>query len=255
MPIDVPVLREERPQNTFHYFRSIGSTMTEAARLLSTGAGHGTVVLADEQTAGTGRFGRHWISEPEAGVYASIILDLPLMPEDLPVGSLLLGLATAEAIQKTTQLACDLRWPNDVLIGARKVAGILPHLLNGFVIAGIGINVNNTEFPADLRTPATSLYLESGYQRHSRERLIAQLLESLDTFSELLASGGRDAILRAFGAVSSYVRNRRVIVEENGMRGLTCGLDEYGFLLVRNEAGAIVRVSSGGVRPDTGTQQ
>src|SRR5579884_32638 len=250
MPLDIVALREQRPQNTFYYFASIGSTMTGAARLIATGAGAGTVVLADEQTAGVGRFGRQWISEPEAGVYASIILDLPLVPADLPVASLLIGLAAAEAIQKASHVACDLRWPNDVLIDQKKVAGILPQLVNDHIIAGIGINVNNTGFPPDLRTPATSLYLASGGKVHSRERLIIQLLESLDSFSELLATGGREAILRAFTAASSYVRNRRVIVEENGMRSLTAGLDEHGFLLVRDDAGNLIRISSGGIRPD-----
>jgi BirA family biotin operon repressor/biotin-[acetyl-CoA-carboxylase] ligase len=250
MPLDLLSLREQRPHNTFYYFASVGSTMTEAARLITAGAGHGTVVIADQQTAGVGRFGRQWISEPEAGVYASIILDLPLMPADLPVASLLIGLAVAEAIQKATHLACDLRWPNDVLIDGKKVAGILPQLVNDHIVAGIGINVNNRAFPPDLRTPATSLYLASGGRVHSREQLVVQLLESLDSFAELLATGGCEAILRAFTAASSYVRNRRVIVEENGMRATTAGLDEHGFLLVRDDDGTIIRISSGGIRPD-----
>jgi BirA family biotin operon repressor/biotin-[acetyl-CoA-carboxylase] ligase len=168
------------------------------------------------------------------------------------VASLLIGLATAEAIQRASQLACDLRWPNDVLINERKAAGILPQLVAEFVIAGIGINVNNTAFPHDLRTPATSLLLASGGRRHSREQLVIELLRSLDNFSELLATGGRESILRAFSAASSYVRNRRVIVEENGMRAITCGLDEHGFLLVRDASGSVVRISSGGIRPDRG---
>jgi BirA family biotin operon repressor/biotin-[acetyl-CoA-carboxylase] ligase len=252
MPLDLAALREARPQNTFHYFASTGSTMTEAAQLLAAGAAHGAVVVADEQTAGVGRFGRQWISEPEAGIYTSILLRLPLASSDLPVASLLIGLATAEAIKKASQLACDLRWPNDVLISERKVAGILPQLVAGLVIAGIGINVNNKAFPADLRTPATSLFLASGGRRHSREHLIIELLRSIDSFSELLATSGRESILRAFSAASSYVRNRRVIVEENGMRATTCGLDEHGFLLVSDASGSIVRISSGGIRPDRG---
>lgn len=252
MPLDLSYIRERRPQNVFYYFRSVGSTMTEAARLIETGTSCGAVVLADEQTAGIGRLGRSWLSEPEAGIYSSIILRLPLAPAELPIASLLIGLATAEAIQKCTHLACDLRWPNDVLINERKAAGILPQLVNDLVIAGIGINVDNGRFPENLRTPATSLYLASGGRVHSRERLVVQLLESLDSFSELLERSGRETILRAFSAASSYVRNRRVILEENGIRAITCGLDRDGFLLVRPDSGAILRISSGGVRPDPG---
>src|SRR6185437_10415155 len=161
MPLDLAAVRSLRPQNEFHYFQTIGSTMTEASRLAMAGAAHGTVVFAEEQTSGMGRLGRSWISEYAAGIYVSILLRLPLPPANLPVASLLVGLATAEAIEKSTQLACDLRWPNDVLINERKVAGVLPQLVGECVIAGIGINVNNQQFPAGLRTPATSLVLES----------------------------------------------------------------------------------------------
>ncbi len=226
--------------------------MTEACNLASQGAGPHTVVIADQQTAGMGRLGHSWISELEAGIYASILLKLPLPPSRLPVASLLAGLATAEAIQKSSHLACDLRWPNDVLIGERKVAGILTQLFGEYIIAGIGINVNNTAFPAGLRTPATSLLLASGGRVQSREDLLVRLLDSLDTFSSLLLVQGPEAILRSFGAASSYVMDRRVIVEENGSRGITQGLDEHGFLLVRSEAGTTQRVSSGSVRPDPG---
>ena len=105
-----------------------------------------------------------------------------------PIASLLVGLAAADAIQKTTNLLCDLRWPNDVLIGERKVAGILTHLINDCVIAGIGINVNQLGFPSDLRTPATSLRMESNGREQSREPLIIQLLESLEIFCEKLGA-------------------------------------------------------------------
>ena len=254
MPLDLATLSAERPQNTFHYFPSIGSTMTEAARLLGAGAGHGTVILADEQTAGMGRFGRQWISEQEVGIYTSIILNLPLAPPDLPIASLLIGLATAEAIENASQLTCDLRWPNDVLIDEAKVAGVLPHLVNNSIIAGIGINVNNSAFATDLRTPATSLRLASRGRLHSREHVLIELLQSIDNHVDLLATRGRDSILRSFSAASSYVRDRRVIVEESGIHAVTSGLDEQGFLLVRCATGEVVRISSGGIRPDWGTE-
>jgi BirA family transcriptional regulator, biotin operon repressor / biotin---[acetyl-CoA-carboxylase] ligase len=250
MPLDIERVRALRPQNEIHYFQTIGSTMTEASRLASAGAADSTVVVAEEQTSGVGRLGRSWVSEAEVGIYVSVLLRLKLPPANLPVASLLAGLATAEAIEASTHLACDLRWPNDVLINERKVAGVITQLVEDCVIAGIGINANNQLLPANLRTTASSLLLASG-RIQSREIILAQLLESFDTFASLLASRGPEAILRAFTAASSYVMDRRIIVEENGIRGTTAGLDGDGFLLVRSAEGHMQRVSSGGVRPDS----
>jgi BirA family biotin operon repressor/biotin-[acetyl-CoA-carboxylase] ligase len=250
MPLDVERVRSLRPQNELHYWPSLPSTMPEATRLAIAGAPHGTVVVADEQTAGIGRLGRSWISEADLGIYCSVVLRFALPASRIPIASLVLGLAAADAIQKTTQLACDLRWPNDVLIGEKKTAGILPHLVEGCVVAGIGINVNQEHFETNLRTPATSLRLESNGQPQCREMILAQLLESLDVFCRMFTENGKESILRAFAAASSYVANRRVTVEETGCRGMTAGLDEDGFLLIREDSGRIRRVASGGVRPD-----
>lgn len=249
MPLDMATIRRLRPQNELHYWPTLPSTMTEAARLAASGAPHGAAVLTDEQTAGMGRLGRSWISQADLGIYCSVLLRMALPTSSIPIASLLLGLATADAIQKATQLACDLRWPNDVLIGEKKTAGILPHLVEGCVVAGIGINVNQDHFETNLRTPATSLRLESNGYPQSREIIVAHLLQSLDEFCGMLASEGKLTILRAFTAASSYAVNRRVVIEENGCEGLTAGLDDNGFLLIRNDSGQVQRVASGGVRP------
>ncbi len=250
MPLDVQLIRNLRPANPLHYFPTIDSTMNEATRLAAAAAPHGTIVLADEQTAGIGRLGRSWLSQSELGIYCSILLRLPIPADSLPIGSLVLGLATAEAIEKCTAVACDLRWPNDVLVRERKVAGIITHLMDGCIVAGIGINVNQGVFPAGLRTPATSLRIESGNRPQPREPIIVGLLEAIDSFGVMLAAGGSDGILRAFTVASSYAIDRRVVIEENGARGVTAGLDENGFLLVRCDSGQLERVAAGGVRPD-----
>jgi len=221
--------------------------MTEASRLARDGAAHGTVVVAEEQTAGLGRMGRSWTSEAEVGIYCSVILRLPLPQAQLPIVSLLLGLATAEAIQSSTGIACDLRWPNDVLVNGSKVAGVLAYLTENCVIAGIGINVNNTSFEPNLRTPATSLLLAIN-REVSRETVLVKLLESLDFFCNLLIKEGAASILRAFSATSSYVAARRICVEEDGALGTTAGLDENGFLRVRMDDGKLRTVASGGIR-------
>ena len=250
MPLDAARIRALRPQNTVHYFSTIGSTMTEAARLAAEGSPHGTIIIAEEQTAGVGRLGRSWNSPSEVGLYCSILLRLSLPPASFPVASLMLGLAAAEAIEKATSLACDLRWPNDVLINERKVAGILTHLVDNCIVAGIGINVNQTSFPPDLRTPATSLRMASDGRQQSREDVAVALLESVDFFSSMLDSQGSVSILRAFTSASSYALNRRIVIEENGTKGVTAGLDENGFLLVQSDAGRLERIATGGVRPD-----
>ena len=251
MPLDVEFIARERPQNNVVYLPTTGSTMTEAARLASQGAPHGTLMIAEEQTAGIGRFGRHWYSEAGLGIYSSTILRLPIASNAVPLVTLALGLATAEAIEHTTGLACDLRWPNDVLVNERKVAGILAQLQDGCVIAGIGINVNQPELPADLRTPATSLRMVAG-RAFSREKLIVALLEALDDFGSMLVDRGAAAILAAFSAASSYVLHRRIIFEGNDgpRRGITAGLDANGFLLVNDHTGISHTVYTGGVRPD-----
>lgn len=247
--LNIADVRALRPANRIYFFESIGSTMTEAASLAEAGAPHGTVVLAEEQSAGVGRLGRTWLSPAGAGIYCSIVLRLKLPPGSAPIASLLVGLAVADAIQKTTNLLCDLRWPNDVLITERKAAGILTQLIGDCVIAGIGINVNQLGFPADLRTPATSLRMECSGREQAREQIITQLLASVDSFCERLDSEGVKGILQAFSAASSYARHRRVIVEDSGARGTTTGLDENGFLLIRFDDGQTQRLSTGGLRP------
>ena len=142
-------------------YATIDSTMRAAAELEL-----GAVVVADEQTAGQGRHGHAWHSERGVGLYCSIVLT----PQ--PVLTLALGLATAEAIAQTTGVACDLRWPNDVMLDGKKVAGILVQLTDGRAVAGIGINVNHTLFPPELDREATSLCIHTG-RRLSRERILA----------------------------------------------------------------------------------
>lgn len=249
MLLDIERVQSLRPQNTIHYYPSVGSTMTEAARFVQEGAPHGTVVIAEEQTAGLGRLGRRWISEPEVGIYSSILLRLSLPPHRLPIISLLLALAAAAAMQKSVPLTCDLRWPNDVLIHEKKAAGILPHLVGDCIIAGIGINVNNTAFEPGLRTPATSLKIAAGGKDISRETVLMYLLQSVDTFVDMLFTQGSPAILQAFTRASTYVTNRKVMIEDNGATGVTAGLDDNGFLLIRSEKGQLERIAAGGVRP------
>lgn len=206
---------------------------------LAKGCPSGTAVVAGEQTAGTGRYGRPWHSEPHSGLYLSVVIGASFDP----VVTLALGLAVRDAIHQTTNLACDLRWPNDVLINEKKAAGILTQLEGQITIAGIGVNVNHSSFPPELATQATSLRMASG-QPQSREQLLVALLPLIDTYCAL----GRESILEMFSHSSSYVHNRRVCVDGK-LHGTTAGLNQSGFLLLNDDHGKQHTILAGGVRP------
>ena len=249
MPFDLEFVRQNWPQPV-SYFPTVDSTMLEATRLAEAGCPHGAVVSADEQTAGQGRHGRHWHSEPNSGLYISIVLRPSLATDSLPVLTLALGLAAADAIAELTGLACDLRWPNDVMLDGRKVAGILVQLLDAAAIAGIGVNVNHSAFPAEIAAEATSLRIVSNRQ-YSREQLLLGLLAAVERYCATLTMEGKDKILATFSRRSSYARNKRVKVEQGAsiLEGTTAGLDPSGFLMIRRDDGTEALVLAGGVRP------
>lgn len=233
-----------------HWFQSVDSTMYEAVRLAAAGCPTGTVVGADKQTAGHGRFGRRWHSEQDAGLYFSIVLRLPVAAAEIPVITLALGVATAAAIEDECGVRCDLRWPNDVLIGERKCGGILTELHGDAVVAGIGINVNHRSLPEQLEPIATSIRMASG-REHSHEALLARILDAIDIETERWEREGKGAIIERFRRASSYVFGRAVVVEQTGgaISGVTDGLDDSGFLYVRRADGERQLILAGGVRP------
>lgn len=250
MPFDLAFVRAQLPGRRIDWHATVDSTMIEAGRVAASGAASGTVIGAEEQTAGQGRHGRSWHSEPGSGLYFSVILRYQFAPDVLPVVTLALGLAVQEAIGKSTDLTCDLRWPNDVLIQSKKCAGILTELQGSAIIAGIGINVNHSRFPDELSPIATSLRLAGG-REYSREELLMELLPAIDRHCALLEREGRVPILDLFSRVSSYVNGRRVFVDQDGrvLRGTTAGLADTGFLILRDDAGCEHRIIAGGVRP------
>lgn len=250
MPFDLEWVRARLPDRRIDWHVSLDSTMLEASRLAAVGCASGTVVGAEEQTAGQGRHGRTWHSEAGSGLYVSIVLRRAFAPNSVPLVTLALGLAAVEALQKATDLACDIRWPNDVLIHSKKCGGILTQLEGAAIIAGIGINVNHAELPPELRPFATSLRMASG-RTHSRERLLVELAPSVDSFCNLLEKEGREPILRMFSLASSFVHGRRVDVDlgDSIVRGTTAGLNPSGFLILRSDDGSENVIIAGGVRP------
>jgi BirA family biotin operon repressor/biotin-[acetyl-CoA-carboxylase] ligase len=236
-----------------HYFR-IGSTNVAAMEAAAAGVPEGTVFFAEQQTSGRGRGGHSWESAASDGIYCSVVLRPLLAPADALLLSLTAGIAVAEAVEQTTGLHPDLRWPNDVLLEERKFCGILTEMNAEatrvrYVVVGIGINVNQASFAAELEPIATSLRLAAGHE-WSRVQLAAALLKSLDAWYQELSGGpdARAAIFKQFEERSSFARSRLVHVDEDGgYEGVTEGLDSRGFLQVRTESG-LRTVLSGGVR-------
>lgn len=233
------------------WLKTTPSTMKDASVLAARGEPHGTVVAADSQTAGIGRQGHTWYSESTGGLYLSIILRLQLAPDLLPILTMALGLGTQRAIDDLAGVSCDLRWPNDVLLNEKKLAGILVQggeTPKGALIAGIGVNVNQSSFPEDLRDIATSLLMETG-REFSREALLNRVVAESLRYADLLAERGKRPILEQFEMRSSYAQGKQVDVDgpEGVLTGVTAGVDENGFLRVRTARG-IQTVMVGGVR-------
>lgn len=234
-PLDLGRLRGSWPGRAVDYYTTIGSTMDAAA-----GCAVGSVIIAEEQTAGQGRHGHSWHSEAGSGIYFSIVL------KPAPLLTLALGLATAEAITAATGVACDLRWPNDVMVDGRKVAGVLAKLVDRTAIAGIGINVNHPAFPAEIAGQATSLRLHAG-REFARMDILLALIPAVERWAQAESA----AILRRFEQASSYVSGRRVTVGQPGgsaIEGTTTGLDPSGYLIVRKDDGTDTLILAGGVR-------
>jgi len=242
---------------------STTSTMDVASKLAHDGAPHGVVVVAEEQTSGRGRRGTTWVSPPGAGLYFSFIarpspppsalVEAPPLlgvPERAPLSLLALaaGVAVREGIAAATGLAADLKWPNDVIIGKRKLAGILAEGIaigsrHQAVIIGVGVNLQQAAYPPDVAARATSLEGELGRTVDRGELLSQNLIALWDRLAML--DQRPDDILQAWRAASPNAIGTRV--EWEGKFGTTDGIDDSGALLVRTTAG-VERIIAGELR-------
>ena len=225
----VPLLagRFGRP---YRYEPSCESTQS----LLDQTAAEGALALCDEQTSGRGRLGRVWQAPAGTSILCSIVLRPP--PERrLPELSLVAGMAVADAVEQVLGLAAQIKWPNDVMVNRRKVAGVLAEARDGAVVLGIGINVNQTreQLPADSRSPAASLRTIDGVER-DRAPVLAALLEQLEERYGAWRESGLDGIYDFLGA-RDFLRGRRVAVD--GTEGYAVGIDRQGRLELDTEDG------------------
>ncbi len=193
----------------------------------------GAVAAADHQTAGRGRLGRRWTAPPGTSISVSVLLR-PAAGTAIQQLALVGGLAVAETVEEALQLSAQIKWPNDVMVNRRKVAGVLAEARDGIVVLGIGLNVNQSrdELPEDARVPAASLRTVDGVE-HARAPLLADLLLRLERAYEAWADGGLDAVFDGIGS-RDFLRGRRVSVD--GLAGVGAGIDRQGRLLVGGRA-------------------
>lgn len=236
-----------------HYIPKTGSTNTLAMHAGAAGVEEGHVFFTDQQTAGRGRGGHSWQSEPGSAILVSVLLRPRIEAAQALWLSLMAGVAVHDAILGSCGIECDLRWPNDLLIGRKKVCGILTEISSEieqlrFAVIGIGVNVNQPSFPQEIAEIATSVQIETG-KMWSRGELFVAVLRSLEAeYQNGLDRDRTQRLLARVESISTFARGKRVHVDEaDGYTGVTDGLDSQGFLRVRTHDG-IRTVLSGGVR-------
>ena len=232
------------------WHEEVGSTNDVAIAAADAGAPEGFVVAANAQSSGRGRLGRTWASPPDAGLYVSLILR-PL-PHAVPLITIAAGVAVAEGVEAASGLSSSVKWPNDVYVGSRKLAGILAEsgssAAGDHVVVGFGINLRPAALPPDISARATSIEGELG-RSVDRGLLLAECLAALADRYRLLQGGARDAVIAAWRSRAAEHLGRPVEwdAEHDVRRGIAHDIDARGALLVR-VGDRMVRVTSGEVR-------
>ena len=242
------------------FFDSVDSTNTTALKLARDGAAEGTVVVADTQELGRGRIGREWVSPPGVNLHTSVILRPSILPPHAHMLTLLAAVAMAEVIEKVIKKRPTVKWPNDILVNERKVAGILLEMDSEidrvhFVVVGIGVNINlDLEvLPLELQAGATSVSIETGCD-YSRVEFATALYYTLEKWYKVVSDRGfgLDGFAPVVEAWRSYFAHEgktlRVSSFDDSIEGICVGIDSDGALLLRRASGEIERIISGDVQ-------
>lgn len=251
------LLKTETLGRVIYFFEEIGSTNEVAFELARNGATEGTVVIADSQTKGKGRLQRRWISPPGVNLYMSVVFRPPIVAKNAPFLTLVASIALAETI-KDKGINTLIKWPNDVLINGKKVAGVLTAMQPrgdevDFVIVGVGANLNMTRETmekemGEVAEIATSLREELGSEI-GRARFTADLINELEVWYQKFLKNGKSQIvkewMRRWGAINRRVRVR--FDETAVVEGIASGIDENGYLLVKKDDGTTEKIISGDV--------
>jgi len=233
-----------------HYFDYLASTMDLAMQLGLQGSSSGTLVLAESQTRGRGRLGRSWLSPKYKGIYLSLILRPKISPAASPILTLLSAVSICEAVKKVIDLDVQIKWPNDILIHNKKLAGILTEMNAevdkvNFVVIGIGLNVNNDK--KSLIAQATSLKEQQGHPL-SRILLLQELLRRIESNYSFLEDKGSQIIIDKWRNFSLTLGRRvKVYCQDKHIEGQAVDIDTDGGLLIRKDSGLIQKVMSGDV--------
>jgi BirA family transcriptional regulator, biotin operon repressor / biotin---[acetyl-CoA-carboxylase] ligase len=250
-----PRLRTRIIGRNLYHFYDVDSTNSFAARLISHGRRlpEGTVIIAESQTAGRGRLGRSWYSEREAGMYFSMVLFPKVPPSLAPLFTLASAVAMHNAAERYSGLDVDIKWPNDLLIGGKKICGILSEIqaevdLVKTMIIGVGLNANQDRLPEDIAGRATSLRVASG-RIQSRIEILLEFFEEFENIYLDFERKGPRGIIDQWSRFSSFANGRKIEIHD-GVRkisGVTRGLNPLGALRIEQKGGRIEEVYSGDV--------
>jgi BirA family biotin operon repressor/biotin-[acetyl-CoA-carboxylase] ligase len=234
------------------YYGETDSTNARAKDLAIKGAQEGTLIISEKQTKGRGRKRREWFSPSKGGIYASLILRPNISPNEAPKITLLTAVATAEALLFLTGLDVSIKWPNDILVKGKKIAGILTEISTemdviDYVVVGLGLNVNIDNFPGDIKEKATSVFIETE-KPFPRVRIIKEYLKLHEKYYEIFKRIGFEPILNRWKEFAKII-GRRIIVEiiDNKWVGVVQDIDHDGFLILKNNNGESHRIISGDV--------
>jgi len=243
-------------QNKFIHYTETDSTNLKAWELAMRGAPEGTLVISENQTKGRGRRGRDWVSMPEKGISLSVILRPRIEPAEALKLTLITSVALAETIISCTGLDVRIKWPNDLLISGRKIAGILTEMHTDtdeirHVVVGFGLNVNTRteDFPVELREIATSLLIESG-REFSRVALTRGFLELFENYYLMLTSNNVTPVIQKWKDMAD-IHGRRITVQmiREQVTGWIVDIDRDGFLIIKDDNGKMHTIISGDVIP------
>jgi BirA family biotin operon repressor/biotin-[acetyl-CoA-carboxylase] ligase len=239
-------------QKDILYFRETDSTNSRAWDLAARGAPEGTLVVAEQQTKGRGRLGRDWFSPPGGGIYLTMILRPTLSPREAPKTTLLTAVALAEALLTLTGLEVHIKWPNDILIKRKKLAGILTEISAetdaiNYMIIGLGLNVNIPSFPDNLAAKTTTILMETG-KPFPRVRIVREFLERFERYYEVFNRKGFGPVLTRWKEMTHMIGGR-VQVETLGRHyeGVVQDIDADGVLILKDGTGKSHRIFSGDV--------
>ncbi len=232
--------------------KTVDSTNEEAKRLARSGGQHGLIVTSDSQTNGKGRFSRKWSSGPDGGLYFSILLKPDLPPSDIASITLSAGYAVCLAVREYTGLEAAIKWPNDIILGSKKLCGILTEMAAqsdriDYVIIGIGINVNNQSFPEEIAHKAISMRMALG-RPIDRSDFFACVINKLDrVIGDFLISLSIDDIAHFKTLCATMNRTVTIVRAGQEITGTACDVSPGGELIVRLEGGKEITVTSGEV--------